>query len=110
LTPPKGCVFDVHLLLTAALAELFLSPYTPANCISCFYLLLLLAACLQLAQQLSEAEAAARTQLKQVEAQHAAELEELAAGHAARVELLRGELSADATTAKKAEAKLQVRH
>jgi hypothetical protein len=63
---------------------------------------------LQLAQQLSAAEAAARIQLQQAEAQHQAELEELSAGHAARVELLRGELAADATTAKKAEARLQV--
>jgi hypothetical protein len=64
--------------------------------------------CLQLAQQLSAAEAAARIQLQQVEAQHQAELEQLSAGHAARVELLRGELAADATTAKKAEARMQV--
>jgi hypothetical protein len=63
---------------------------------------------LQLTQQLSAAEAAARVQLQQVEAQHRAELEELSAGHAARVELLRGELAADATTAKKAETRMQV--
>jgi sensor domain CHASE-containing protein len=73
------------------------------------YCSLLLVRCLQLTQQLSAVEAAARTQLKQAEAQHQAQLEELAAGHAARVEVLRGELAADATTAKKAETKMQVR-